>query len=145
MKVLLVEDDIISRTMLEAMLIKSGCEVVTASNGMKAPALFEVKQTPDLRLIDWTMPEMNGIELRRKIRQMELKIPPYIILVTAKVKSSDVVIGLDAGADDYITKPTGPDELHARLRAGKRIRRLQSTLTNRVEELEEAYGRKRYT
>ena len=107
MKVLLVEDDIISRTMLEAMLIKSGCEVVTASNGMKAPALFEVKQTPDLRLIDWTMPEMNGIELRRKIRQMELKIPPYIILVTAKVKSSDVVIGLDAGADDYITNRTG--------------------------------------
>ncbi|MBT7865519.1 MAG: response regulator, partial [Opitutales bacterium] len=67
MKVLLVEDDIISRTMLEAMLIKSGCEVVTASNGMKAPALFEGKQTPDLRLIDWTMPEMNGIDLRRKI------------------------------------------------------------------------------
>jgi sigma-B regulation protein RsbU (phosphoserine phosphatase) len=91
------------------------------------------------------MPEMHGIALCRRIRQTELKIPPYIILVTAKVKSSDVVIGLDAGADDYITKPAEPDELHARLRAGKRIRRLQSTLTNRVEELEEAYGSKRYT
>lgn len=145
MKVLLVEDDIISRTMLEAMLIKSGCEVVTTSNGIEAPTLFEGKQTPDLRLIDLTMPEMNGIALCRRIRQTELKIPPYIILVTAKVKSSDVVIGLDAGADDYITKPAEPDELHARLRAGKRIRRLQSTLTNRVEELEEAYGSKRYT
>ena len=83
----------------------------------------------------------DHVQLNHYNKPTKIHLPP----VSQTGSTSDVVIGLDAGADDYITKPTEPDELHVRLRAGKRIRRLQSTLTNRVEELEEAYGRKRYT
>lgn len=138
MKVLIAEDDAISRRVLEATLTKFGYEVVVAVDGTEACALLERADAPRLAILDWMMPGIDGVELCRRLRMIPSATPPYLILLTAKSAKEDVVIGLDAGANDYLTKPFDRAELRARVQVGAQVLELRSKLAERVHELEEA-------
>jgi diguanylate cyclase (GGDEF)-like protein/PAS domain S-box-containing protein len=138
MRVLIAEDDMVSRRVLEATLIKWGHEVVIASDGDAALAVLGGTDAPPLAILDWMMPGMDGVEVCRRARQSSSATPTYIILLTAKTEKEDVVAGLEAGADDYLTKPFARVELRARIEVGVRIIKLQKRLADRVEELNQA-------
>jgi DNA-binding response OmpR family regulator len=105
MRVLIAEDDPVSRRQLEATLSAFGFEVILAANGAQAWAVLQGEDPPSLAILDWMMPEIDGVEICRRVRQLPTATPPYLILLTAKSEKTDVVIGLDAGANDYLTKP----------------------------------------
>jgi phosphoserine phosphatase RsbU/P len=138
MKVLIAEDDPVSRRLLEATLSKFGFEVVLAADGAEAWAVLQGEDPPPLAILDWMMPEMNGVEICRRVRQLATATPPYLILLTAKSEKTDVVIGLDSGANDYLTKPFDRSELRARIKVGTHVLELQKALVDRVQELEDA-------
>ncbi len=137
MKVLIAEDDFISAQVLQNYLEKWGHEVVTAENGVDAWRKFE---QDDIAMVisDWMMPEMDGLELVRRIRAAEKPGYVYVILLTAKSTKDDIVRGMEAGADDFLAKPFDHEELRVRLRAGERIVRLEQKLAGRNDELETA-------
>jgi sigma-B regulation protein RsbU (phosphoserine phosphatase) len=137
MKVLIAEDDQISAQVLCSHLQKWGHEVITAETGTAAWRLF---QQDDIALVitDWMMPEMDGLELVRRIRSSPRPGYVYIILLTAKSRKEDIVRGMDAGADDFLVKPFDREELRVRLRAGERIVQLEQSLARRNEELQTA-------
>ena len=138
MKVLIAEDDPTSMRLLEGMMKKWGYQVVSTHDGIQAWEAFQGKDAPRLAILDWMMPHLDGVELVRRIRRREERDPVYLILLTALGQTSAVVTGLDAGADDYVTKPFNPSELRARIRVGERVLELQSSLAERVSELEDA-------
>ena len=105
MRVLIAEDDVTSRSILQAVMGKWGYDVVTASDGETALKLLQQPDAPKMALLDWMMPAMDGIELCRRVRAVETADPPYLILLTARGEKADIVAGLGAGADDYIAKP----------------------------------------
>jgi two-component system, cell cycle response regulator len=109
--------------------------VITAENGAEAWKLLQQRHTPDLLILDWIMPGVDGIEVCRRIREKQRDRYQYILLVSGKDEKQDVVAGLEAGADDYLTKPFDIGELRARLRAGKRILALQHKLIQAREAL----------
>ena len=131
MKILIAEDDSTSRTMLEAVLSKWGYEVTCTSDGDEAYAAFQQCDTPQLAILDWEMPKMDGPTLCRKLRGQERKDPLYLILLTSRGESGDIVRGLEAGADDYIAKPYNNEELRARVNVGRRMITLQNELRER--------------
>ncbi len=137
MKILIAEDDPVSRRLLEATLVGSGYDVASVSDGTRAWDLAQHEKGVRLAVLDWMMPGLDGIEVCRRLRQGSGDYV-YVILLTAKDRKEDVVVGLEAGADDYITKPFDPQELHSRIRAGERIVRLKLGLEQKVRELEEA-------
>lgn len=136
MKILIAEDDVTSRTMLRAILGKWGYEVVETSDGEGAWAALQEIDAPQLAVLDWMMPGIDGPALCRKLRGQERKDPLYLILLTSKGESGDIVQGLEAGADDYIAKPYDNEELHARVNAGRRM----ITLRNELREREKLQG-----
>lgn len=136
MKVLIAEDDPVSRRVLVAALEKFGYEVVVAADGAEAWAALQSADAPQLAILDWMMPEIDGVELCRRVRGLPTATPPYLILLTAKSGKEDVVTGLDAGANDYLTKPFDRAELRARLQVGAHVLELQGNLAARVRELE---------
>lgn len=138
MKVLIAEDDPLSRRLLEATLSKFGYDVVLATDGAQAWALFQSEEPPSLAILDWMMPEMDGVEVCRRVRSLSTTTPPYLMLLTAKSEKADVVAGLDAGANDYLTKPFDRSELRARIQVGVHVLELQKALVERVRELEAA-------
>jgi len=125
MRVLIVDDDPVSIEMIAEDLQEYGYEVTTASNGREA---FELIRTGRYRLVvsDWQMPEMSGLELCREIRKRNWCGYIYFILLTSNSGVQNIVCGLDAGADDFLTKPFQPQELHMRLQTGERILGLES-------------------
>ena len=125
--ILLVDDDIVTRTVVEKYLVKAGFEVAAAANGDEAMALFGSGHYP-IVLTDWMMPGIDGPQLCRLIRRKKTEGYVFIILVTAKDGKSDIVNGLEAGADDYITKPIHQAELIARINTGIRILQLEHSL-----------------
>jgi DNA-binding response OmpR family regulator len=141
MKILIAEDDLVSRRVLEATLTKWGYDIVVACDGRAAWQVLQTEDPPPLAILDWMMPEMDGIEVCRKVREIASPTPIYIILLTTKSGKEDVVIGLQAGADDYVTKPFDRDELRARVQVGLRVVELQRNLADRVRELEDALSR----
>ena len=141
MKVLIAEDDTVSRRLLEATLMRWGYEVVVASDGVEAWEALQGDDAPSLAILDWMMPGMDGLELCRRIRKMPNSTPPYLILLTAKGRRADLVTGLEAGANDYVTKPFNREELRARVQVGVRMVELQQNLADRVKALEEALAR----
>ena len=143
MKILIAEDDPVSRRLLEATLGKWGYEVISTSNGTEAWEVLAAPQAPKLAILDWMMPEMDGVEVCRRVRGRPGQGPLHILLLTARGRKEDVIAGLGAGADDYITKPFDQEELRARVQVGVRIVELQTTLAARVLELEEALVRVR--
>jgi DNA-binding response OmpR family regulator len=136
MKVLVAEDDPVFQRYLER-LLAADFEVVLASNGSDALEGLRQPDGPRLAVLDWMMPEMAGPEVCRQVRQLPDSCF-YLILLTAKDKTGHVVSALEAGADDYLTKPFDPLELKARLRVGIRVLELQVALSARVRELQEA-------
>ncbi len=137
-KILLVDDDANARIILNRVLTKSGYEVMEASNGREALEAAS-KFRPDVMLIDWMMPEMDGEQLAKWIKNDATLRFTYIILLTAKGDVKDRVRGLQAGADDYITKPAPHQEVLARIESGVRVRNLHNEiqqLTRRVALLE---------
>jgi phosphoserine phosphatase RsbU/P len=141
MRILIAEDDPVSRLVLTTNLGNWGHEVVTAVNGMEAWQASQEKDAPRLAILDWMMPEMEGPEVCRRIREIPATIPPYIILLTARQGAKEVVEGMQAGADDYLTKPYHRDELQVRVQVGVRMIELQLKLADRIVELEEAAER----
>ncbi|MFL5241842.1 MAG: PleD family two-component system response regulator [Gemmataceae bacterium] len=135
MRVLVAEDSYASRCRLEEMLADWGYQVLTADNGADAWSILE-NSPPQMALLDWMMPEIDGVEICRRVRNDPRLQFLYILLLTARVDQEDVVAGLEAGADDYLTKPVNPSELKARLNVGRRIIELQQSLGDRVHELE---------
>jgi signal transduction histidine kinase len=138
MKIVVADDNLFYRSMLEATLADWGYEVVTVADGAEAWELLKDRGGPPIALLDWMMPGVDGLELCRRVRALGRSDPPYLILLTAKGGKEDVVAGLKSGADDYISKPFDRDELRARLQTGRRIVSLQRSLAVRVQELEHA-------
>jgi diguanylate cyclase (GGDEF)-like protein len=134
-KILVADDDPVSLRMIERMLQHIGYDVITADNGRKAADILSAAGGPRLSLIDWMMPQLDGPGLCREIRDRSDDLYTYILLLTAKHSREDVVIGLKAGADDYLTKPFHPAELEARLNTGRRILRLEDKLVEAREEM----------
>jgi len=136
MKILIADDDDVLRHILQATLTKWGYEVTASRNGLEAWEILHGNDAPRLAILDWIMPGMDGIEICRRIRSRPSEPYIYIVLLTAKVRKEDAVAGLDAGADDYLSKPFDPAELQARLRAGRRILDLQEALLAAREKLQ---------
>lgn len=138
MKILIAEDDEVSRRMLQVFLLRWGYEVVIARDGEEAWRVLESADAPKLAIMDWMMPVLDGVEICRRVRLAPRASPAYLILLTARGDNQDIVRGLDAGADDYVTKPFNQDEMRARLNVGVRVVELQTNLADRVIELERA-------
>lgn len=135
MRILIAEDDFTSRAMLTATLRKWGFETAAAADGAEAWRMLQQTDAPKLILLDWNMPEMDGVEVIRRVRAAETDEPPYIILLTSKDEKESLVAGLDSGANDYIVKPYDAEELLARIRVGQRMADLQAGLVQARREL----------
>jgi sigma-B regulation protein RsbU (phosphoserine phosphatase) len=141
MKVLIADDDAVCRRMLQVHLLQWGYEAAVASDGETAWRVLNGIDPPSLAILDWMMPVIDGVELCRRVRAAPRATPAYLILLTACGGNESVVTGLEAGADDYVTKPFHSDELRARLRVGVRVVELQTSLAERVSDLECALAR----
>jgi CheY-like chemotaxis protein len=138
MKVLIAEDDKVSRRLLQATLGRLGYDVMTTENGAQAWEALQQADAPRLAILDWMMPELDGVDVCRNVRQRDDVPYVYIILLTARGQKKDVVTGLEAGADDYLVKPFDPQELSSRITVGKRILELEAALDGKVHELKAA-------
>jgi diguanylate cyclase (GGDEF)-like protein len=136
MRILIADDDPVSRLLMQRTLQKFGYEVLLAENGRTAAEILSRSDGPRLALIDWMMPQLDGPGLCRELRARQGESSyVYIVLLTSRHGSEDVVAGLEAGADDYLTKPCHPAELRARLHTGRRILLLEETLVRAREEM----------
>jgi diguanylate cyclase (GGDEF)-like protein len=136
MKILIAEDDSVSRLLMQRTLEKFGYDVVLAEDGRAAAEILSHKDGPRLALIDWMMPKLDGLGLCREVRNAQREgAYVYILLLTSRQDAEDVVAGLEAGADDYLTKPFHPAVLRARLHTGRRILLLEETLVQAREEM----------
>ena len=138
MKILIAEDDPVSRRVLEATLLKWGYEVSVATNGTDAWEILQSDDAPSLAVLDIMMPGIDGLEVCRRVRQSPSATPPYLILLTAMASKDEVVNGIQAGANDYLSKPFHREELKARVGVGAQMLSLQQNLAERVKELEQA-------
>ena len=138
MRVVIAEDDAVSRRILETLLRKWGYEVTTTLDGEAAWEVLQGPNAPSLAILDIMMPGIDGLDLCRRLRESPTSVPPYIILLTATHGVREVVRGIEAGADDYLTKPYDHDELRVRVQVGARIIELQTKLAERVQQLEVA-------
>jgi DNA-binding response OmpR family regulator len=143
MRILIAEDESGSRLLLERALSGWGHEVVATCDGNEAWEVLQREDTPRLVILDWMMPGIDGIEVCRRARQVEALRQLYIIMFTQRTTEDDIVEGLDAGANDYLSKPLSRRELRARIDVGQRVLELQAELANRVRELEESLARER--
>lgn len=135
MKVLIADDEPVTLRLLESSLHRWGYDVVVAKNGSEAYRILLSPDAPKLAILDWIMPGMDGTQLCQDIRQRKPEPYTYVILLTGRRNQHDIIAGLDAGADDYVTKPFDSAELRVRLRTGKRILCLQEQLINSREAL----------
>jgi len=135
-RVVIAEDDPISREVVSSHLRNWGYEILVARNGREALEALRAERGPVLAVLDWMMPEIDGVEVCRQVRQMEKMI--YVLLLTARSAKEQLVEAFTAGVDDFLAKPFHKDELRARLTAGLRVLTLQNTLSQRVEQLERA-------
>jgi len=138
MDILIAEDEKLPRRLLETMLTKRGYRVVVTTDGNEAWEAIQQKEAPQLIILDWMMPGVDGVELCRRIRQKSDELYHYTILLTSKNRKKDVAAGLEAGADDYVVKPFDSDELLARVSVGERMLNLQNELADHVKKLENA-------
>lgn len=132
--ILVVEDDATARCFLEKILKCAGYRVISADNGISAYAVLRQEFCP-IVLTDWMMPEMDGLELCREIRNHNWPSYVFIIFMTARNSEEDIVNGLESGADDYLTKPLNASELIARLKTAERILNLEKSLVTEKEKI----------
>jgi len=135
MNILIADDDVVSRRLLQVSLTNAGYQVQIAVDGAEALRAFEQQECPRLVVMDWMMPKMDGLEVCRAIRKLSPEPYIYIILLTSRGQQAEIIEGLEAGADDYITKPFDLQELKARVRAGMRILDLQEQIVTTREQL----------
>jgi two-component system cell cycle response regulator len=133
MKILVADDDPVSCRLMQRTLERIGYEVVVAADGRAASIELSSSDGPKLALVDWMMPELDGPGVCREVRRRPDGSYVYIVLLTSKQSQSDIVEGLEAGADDYLTKPCNPAELKARLVTGRRILQLEEKLVEARE------------
>jgi len=136
MKVLIADDENISRRKLEKFLEDLGYRVISCKGGLEAWDVIQSENAPNLLILDWMMPGMDGMEICRKVRELAREPYTYILLLTSRGAQEDIVKGMEAGADDYIIKPFNQNELKARLAAGKRIVELNEDLLIMRKNLE---------
>jgi two-component system cell cycle response regulator len=134
-RVLFAEDDTTSRKLLAHILQSWGYEVTPAGDGRQAWEALAGADSPPLAILDWEMPKLDGVEVCRLVRALETPSPPYIILLTARTAKEDIVTGLDAGANDFLTKPFHREELRARVEVGRRFVELNQELVESREQL----------
>jgi len=134
-KILIADDDAVSRRLLERTLLRVGYEVVAVVNGRQAVENLTGPDMPRLVLLDWMMPELDGPGVCREIRNRRDQSYVYMILLTSRESKEDVIAGLESGADDYLIKPFIADELKARLRVGERILHLEDRLVEAREQM----------
>jgi two-component system, cell cycle sensor histidine kinase and response regulator CckA len=144
-KVVIAEDDPISRSLLERALAQWGYQPLSTGDGCQAWQFLQEEHGPRLAILDWGMPGMDGLEVCRRVRARPSPEPAYLILLTGRGAKEDVVAGLRAGANDYLTKPFDRDELRARLQVGSQVVTLQQSLAAQVRELEDALEQIRRT
>ena len=137
------EDDPISNRVVVDTLVKWGYQVISCSDGAQAWEMLRGNDPPEIAVLDWMMPGVDGLELCRRVRQSSNQASVYIILLTARGRKDDIIQGLEAGADDYISKPFDREQLRARMRVGARLVELQRLRLRRetahyVEQLERA-------
>ena len=139
MRILIADDSIVSRHLLEATLRKWGYEVVVAADGLEAWNALQGENPPRLAILDWVMPGLTGPEVCSRVRENSKNKEDYtyIVLLSSKSQREDLIVGLESGADDYLTKPFDQHELKVRLRAGTRIIDLHRELVSAREELRE--------
>ena len=135
MRVLVADDNLVSQSMLRSLLTKWGYDVVIARDGLEAWDVLQGGDAPRLAILDWMMPGIDGVEVCRRVRAADREPYVYILLLTGRSNSGDLIEGMDAGADDYLTKPFVSQELRVRLRAGCRILNLQEQLLHAREAL----------
>jgi len=135
LKILIAEDETVSRRLLQNTLVKWGYEVVVCRDGQEAWEGLQTQDAPQLAILDWMMPKMDGLLVCKEIRKQSAEPYVYVLLLTSKSQKEDLITGLEAGADDYLTKPFDAQELKAKLRAGMRILDLQTELINAREAL----------
>jgi phosphoserine phosphatase RsbU/P len=135
MRILIAEDDLSTRTLLSALLKKFNHEIVATENGAEAWQVMQQPYAPKLAIIDWMMPEIDGLEVVRRIRGLRTDLSPYLIMLTTKGEKTDIATGLDAGANDYLVKPFDASELRARVEVGCRMIAMQNALAAKIEEL----------
>jgi len=143
MRILIAEDDATSRLLLEKTLGQWGYDVTITKDGDEAWDVLQSEEAPNLAVLDWMMPNTDGIDVCRRARELEKLQHLYIIMLTTRDTKEDLAEALEAGADDYINKPFNRKELQARINVGMRMLNLQMTLSRRVQELEESIQRER--
>jgi two-component system cell cycle response regulator len=134
-RILIAEDDPVSRRLLQSFLVKWGFDVIAAEDGAEALRILERLDFPRLAILDWMMPGLEGPQVCERIRKETNRAYVYILLLTARTQKADLLKGLESGADDYLTKPFDSQELRARLQVGQRILDLQDHLIEAREEL----------
>jgi len=142
MLILVVDDDQSIRTLLHKYLMGWGHKVLLAADGEEA---WQTLQSTDVQFVlsDWTMPHLDGVELCRRVRAQKRQKYTYIILLTGRDTKDELIIGMEAGADDFMVKPFDKNELKVRIRAGERILKLEKDLADRNRKLNRAYNRMR--
>ena len=136
MKILVADDSPVYRKLVEQSLAQEHCTILFAKTGRQAMDLF-IEHQPALVISDWSMPDISGIELCQRIRRDHKEFYAYVILVTGNTDKEEVIEGLAAGADDYLTKPFHPGELQARVRVGRRIVDLHREVQDKNRQLED--------
>lgn len=141
-QILIADDEPVTRHLLQSLLESWGHRVVTAADGGSAWAILSQPDAPRLAILDWVLPDFSGVEVCRRVRECaDDDHPTYLIVLTARSAKADLVKALDAGADDFLTKPFHAGELRARVSTGVRIVELQARLSARVSELEASLRR----
>lgn len=138
MRILIAEDDATSRIVLATALKNEGYDVTSAADGSAAWQYFQQPDAPPLAILDLMMPGIDGLDLVRRVRSVPSQVPPYLIIVSTKSDKADVITALDAGANDYLTKPFDAGELRARVEVGRRMIEMRFQLAEKVVELEQA-------
>lgn len=141
MKILVAEDDAINSRMLEAVLRRWKYEPVLTQDGAQAWEWLSQPDGPAIAILNWMMPGLDGLEVCRRIRASKTRPYVYCILLTARNKKADTLAGLEAGADDYLTKPFDKAELRARLRNAVRIVTLENDLLSKINQMEASIAR----
>ena len=137
MRAVIADDDRVATTLLSRAMARWRFDVTLAGDGEAAWTAIQTQAT-DFAIVDWMMPELDGPALCRRIRANASTAHMYVVLLTSRNSPSDLIEGLDSGADDYLVKPFNLEELRARVHVGVRVVTLQTRLAERVAELEAA-------
>ncbi len=141
MNILIADDDPITRKLVEHTLRRWNHTVYSAPDGVVALELYRQHESIEMIILDWVMPNMDGLEACSAIRDMNRTLSPFIIMLTSKSGRGFVVRALEAGADDYVTKPPDPGEMKARIAVGERILIRQTELHKKIDLLEQTVAR----